>query len=116
MVVLVSDAFSSTPALPHCRFSTGFHIAMRLQHLKQIASALSTDDPARVAAKAVIVTEIERLHWRLWNGKAKNARTSIDRIRAVMHHFRGQRYKRKSLTPARKLWTALHALDGYLTS
>ena len=50
-----------------------FHIGMRLQHLKQIASALSTDDPARMAAKAVIVAEIERLHWRMWNGKAKNA-------------------------------------------
>jgi hypothetical protein len=46
---------------------------MRLQHLKQIASGLSTDDPARVAAKAMIVEEVERLRWRLWNGKAKNA-------------------------------------------
>ena len=92
-----------------------FHIAMRLQHLKQIAAGLSADDPARVAAKAVIVAEVERLHWRLWNGKAKNARTSIDRIRAVMHHFRGERGRRKSIAPARKLWTALHALDGYLT-
>jgi hypothetical protein len=92
-----------------------FHIAMRLQHLKQIAGALSTDDPARAAAKAVIVAEIERLHWRLWNGKAKNARTSIDRIRAVMHHFRGERGERKAIAPSRKLWTALHALDGYLT-
>ena len=92
-----------------------FQIAMRLQHLKQIAGGLSADDPERVAAKAAIVAEVERLHWRLWNGKAKNARTSIDRIRAVMHHFRGERGRRKSIAPARKLWTALHALDGYLT-
>ena len=62
-----------------------FHIGMRLQHLKQTASGLATDDPARVAAKAVIVEEVERLHWRLWNGKAKDAQISIDRIRAVMH-------------------------------
>src|ERR1700679_3123536 len=62
---------------------------MRLQHLEQIAGGLSADDPARVAAKAVIVAEVERLHWRIWNGKAKNARISIDRIRAVMHHFQG---------------------------
>ena len=40
-----------------------FHIAMRPQHLKQIASALSADDPARAEAKAVIVEEVERLHW-----------------------------------------------------
>jgi hypothetical protein len=91
-----------------------FHIAMRLQHLEQIASALSVDDPARVAAKAVIVEEVERLHWRLWNGKATDARISIDRIRAVMHHFQGEEGQRKSLAPSRKLWTALHALDGYL--
>jgi hypothetical protein len=89
-------------------FLDWFHIAMRLQHLTQVANALSCDDPWRVAAKAVIVPEVERLHWRLWNGKAANARISIDRIHAVMHHFKGE-------PGTRKLWTALHALDGYLT-
>ena len=92
-----------------------FHIGMRLQHLKQIAGALAAGDPARATAKAVIVTEVERLHWRIWNGKAKNARKSIDRIRAVMHHFRGEPDSRKSIAPSRKLWTALHALDSYLS-
>jgi hypothetical protein len=92
-----------------------FHIGMRLQHLKQIASALTTDDPPRIAAKAVIVEEVERLHWRIWNGNATNAGKSIDRIRAVMHHFQGEPGSRKSIAPSRKLWTALHALDGYLT-
>ena len=67
-----------------------FHIAMRLQHLKQIVSGLSADDPRRVVAKAVIVEEVERLHWRLWNGRAKNAQISIDRIRAVIHHYQGE--------------------------
>jgi hypothetical protein len=85
------------------------------QHLKQTAGGLSDDDPARVAAKAVIVEEVERLHWRLWNGKAKDAQISIDRIRAVMHHFQGGKGERKSIAPSRKLWTALHALDGHLT-
>jgi hypothetical protein len=66
-----------------------------------------------VAAKAVIVEEVERLRWRLWNGKAGTARTSIDRIRAVMYHFRGERRGRRSIASSRKLWTALHALDGY---
>jgi hypothetical protein len=51
----------------------------------------------------------------LWNGKAKDAQISIDRIRAVMHHFQGEQGERKSIAPSRKLWTALHALDGYLT-
>jgi hypothetical protein len=92
-----------------------FHIGMRLRHLKQIASAPATGDPARVKAKVVIVTEVERLHWRIWNGKAKNARKSIARIRTVMHHFRGEPSSRKSMAPSRKLWAALHALDGYLS-
>jgi hypothetical protein len=39
-----------------------FHIGMRLRHLKQIACGLSANDPAQVAAKAVIVEEVERLH------------------------------------------------------
>ncbi len=95
-----------------------FHIAMRLQHLKQIASGLSADDPERAAAKTVIVEAVERLHWRLWNGKAKDAQISIDHIRAVVHHFQDEQDepgRRKSVAPSRKLWTALHALDGYLT-
>jgi hypothetical protein len=95
-------------------FLDWFHIGMRLQHLKQTAGGLSCDDASRVAAKAVIVAEVERLHWRLWNGKATNARISIDRIHAVMHHFKGEGNTRKSIAPSRKLWTALHALDSYL--
>jgi len=89
-----------------------FHVAMRLQHLKQVAGALPADDPLRGAAKAVIVEEVERLHWRIWNGKARDAQISIDRVRAVMHHFRGEPDQRRSTAPSRKLWTALQALDG----
>ncbi|MFL5253449.1 MAG: ISKra4 family transposase [Rhodopila sp.] len=92
-----------------------FHIAMRLQHLEQIAGGLSADDPERAAAKAVTVAEVERLQWRLWNGKAKDAHISIGGIRAVMHHFQGEQSQRRCIAPLRKLWTALHALDGYLT-
>jgi hypothetical protein len=80
-----------------------------------MAGALTTGNPARAAAKAVIVTEVERLRRRIWNGKAKNAQKSIIRICAVMHHFRGEPGSRKSVAPSRKLWTALYALDGYLT-
>ena len=46
---------------------------MRLQHLKQIGDGLAAGDPARAAAKAMVVTEVERLHWRIWNGRAGNA-------------------------------------------
>jgi hypothetical protein len=33
----------------------------------------------------------------------------------VMHHFQAEQGGRKSITPSRKLWTGLRALDGYLT-
>ena len=92
-----------------------FHIGMRLQHLNQIADGLAAGDPAHAAAKTMILTEVDRLHWRIWNGKAKNARKSIDRIRRVMHHFRGEPDTRKSIAPSRKLWTTLRELDSYLT-
>jgi hypothetical protein len=91
-----------------------FHVAMRLRHLTQTANGLASDDPERAAAKAVIVEEVERLRWRLWNGKAKDAKLSLDRIRAVMHHFRGEPGSRRSIAPSRKLWTALQVLDNYL--
>jgi hypothetical protein len=91
-----------------------FHLAMRLQHLTRIAGNLPADNPERAAAKAVIVEEVERLRWRLWNGEAKDAGISIDRIRAVMHHFRGEADGRRSVAPSSKLWTALRALNDYL--
>ena len=91
-----------------------FHLAMRLQHLTRIAGNLPSDNPERAPAKAVIAEEVERLRWRLWNGKAKDAGISIDRIRAVMHHFRGEADGRRSVAPSSKLWTALRALNDYL--
>jgi hypothetical protein len=91
-----------------------FHIAMRLQHAAQAASGLSTDTPRRVQAKAVIVDEVERLRWRIWHGKARNTRISIERIRKVMHAFKGERRHRGTGVSSRKLWHALHNVDGYL--
>jgi hypothetical protein len=91
-----------------------FHIAMRLQHTKLTAANLSTDNPSRVTAKAAIVAEVERLHWRIWNGKAKNAQRSIKRIRKVMHVFKGERSQGTKGVASRKLWHALHAIDKYL--
>src|SRR3954468_17497074 len=85
-----------------------FHLAMRLQHLKQVAGVLSDEDPARGAAEAMIITQVERLRWRIWNGKAKDAQISIDRIHALLPSFES--------APARKLRRALDAVDRYLRS
>jgi hypothetical protein len=93
-------------------FLDWFHIAMRLQHTKQTAANLSADEPDRVTAKAVIVAEVERLHWRIWNGKAKNAQRSIKRIRKVMHVFKGEHSQGAKAVASRKLWHALHAKIG----
>ena len=87
---------------------------MRLQHLTQVAGNLPSDHPERTAAKVVIIEEVERLRWRLWNGKAQDAGISLDRIQAVMHHFRGEADSRRCVAASRKLWTALQALNKYL--
>jgi len=87
---------------------------MRLQHLKQIANALTTDDPSRIAAKAVIIGEVERLHWRI--GMA----TSPMRRKASIVSARSCVISRPSQAPESPLrrhanCDGLHALDGYLT-
>jgi hypothetical protein len=91
-----------------------FHIAMRFQHATQSASGLSADNPSRVQAKAVIVEEVERLRWRIWNGKAKNAKRSIDRVRKVMHVYKDERGHHTRSAPSRRLWHALLDADDYL--
>ena len=83
-----------------------FHIAMRLQHAKQAATGLATDAPGRAEAKALIVEQVERLHWRIWNGKAPTARPTIERIGTVMHVFKGESGHRTNSAPSRKLWRA----------
>jgi len=88
---------------------------MRLQHAKLSAGSLADDTPGRAAAKEFIVAQVERLHWRIWNGKAKNAHVAIDRIRAVMHVFQNETRRRGTGTSAGKLWHALHEIDAYLT-
>ncbi len=95
-------------------FLIGFYIAMRMQHTARAASGLVTDNPDRVQAKAVIVVEVERLRWRIWNGKATNAQRSIVRIRKVMRVFRGERGHRTRGLSSGKLWSALHDVDSYL--
>ena len=85
-----------------------FHLAMRLQHAKQVAEALPADRPDQQQAKAEIVTEVERLRWRAWHGKAKDARITLKRLRTLLPALQRQ--------PVRKLKRALRAIDRYLRS
>jgi hypothetical protein len=85
-----------------------FHISMRLQHAKQVAEALPAGDADQQQAKAEVVTEVERLRWRVWHGKAKDARLTLKRLRALLSTL-----ERK---PVRKLKRALQAVDSYLRS
>src|ERR1700721_2134384 len=87
---------------------------MRLQHTKLAAANLSTDSPDQVTARVTIVAEAERLHRRIWSGRAKNAQRSINRIRKVMHVFKGESSQRAKGVASRRLWHALHAVDKYL--
>ena len=91
-----------------------FHIAMRIQHATQTASGLPADGLARIQAKTMIVEEVERLRWRIWNGKAKNAKRSIDRVRKVMHVYKEERSHNMRSAPSHRLWHALLDVDGYL--
>ena len=105
---ILVDAGITTPP-----FLDWFHIAMRIQHTAQTASGLPTDNPGRMQAKSVIVDE--RLRWCIWNGNAKNARRSIDRVRKVMHVYKDERGQHtRSAPPSRRLWHALLDVDRYL--
>ena len=82
-----------------------FHLAMRLQHAKQVAEAFA-DGPDQVQAKAEIVTEVERLRWRTWNGKAKDARVTLKRLLTLLRGLERE--------PVSKPRRALRAIDRYL--
>src|SRR5579864_7966791 len=106
--ILVDAGITAPP------FLDWFHIAMRIQHAAQTAGGLPTDNPGRMKAKSVIVDEVERLRWRIWNGKAKNAKRSIDRVRKVMRVYKDERGQHTRSAPSRRLWHALLEVDRYL--
>jgi hypothetical protein len=79
-----------------------FHIAMRLRHVGKTAGTLPVDTPEREHAKAVIVAEVDRLHWRIWNGKAKEAKVTLERIRQVMPVFQGDGNRKRDPSSRRR--------------
>ena len=52
---------------------------MRLQHAKLSAGGLTVIHPGPGRGRGLRVAQVERLHWRIWNGKARNAHvTSLE--------------------------------------
>ena len=98
--ILVAAGVASPP------LADWFHVSMRLQHATQVAEALPAEGPAQQQAKAEIVSEVERLRWRTWNGKAKDARLTLKRLRTLLPALERE--------PVRKLRRALRAIDRYL--
>jgi hypothetical protein len=97
-------------------FLDWFHIAMRLEHAEKTAGSLPGETPEQAQAKAVIIKEVDRLRWRIWHGKASDARITLERIRELMPAFRGTRGRGSQSPAARRLWTALREIDRYLSS
>ena len=67
-------------------------------------------------ARAAIIDEVERLHWRTWHGKAEKARRTLKQLRKLVPAFKGSRSRGKTGEPARKLQRALGKVDSYLRS
>src|SRR5690349_71661 len=97
-------------------FLDWFHIAMRLEHAGKTAGSLPSETPEQERAKAVIIKEVDRLHWRVWNGKASDARITLERIRELMPAFQSERGRGARGPLSRRLWTALREIDRYLSS
>ena len=89
---------------------------MRLQYAEKTPSNLPIDTPKRNNARSVIVAEVDRLSWRIWNGKAKDAKVTLECIRSVIAIFQSKSGGRKEDPLCRRLWTALRKIDRYLTS
>src|SRR3954471_315015 len=102
--ILVDAGVTASPGLDW------FHIAMRLRHAEKTAGTLPADTAERENARAVIVAEV--LRWRIWNGK--DAKVTIERIRAVMPVFQGEQSGRKRDPSSRRL--ALREIERTLTS
>ncbi len=92
-----------------------FHIAMRLQHMKQCAAGLRCLVKTHRDAQIAIKEELEKLHWRLWNGQTDSVGKIIvtlsSSIRRFRHYMKPHQKQRDS---HRKLWVMLVELKHYI--
>src|SRR4051794_31703702 len=109
-------AILAEAGVPEPPFLDWFHIAMRLEHAGKTAGSLPSETPEQERAKAVIVKEVDRLRWRVWNGKTSDAQLTLERICEVMPAFQDERGRGARSPSSRRLWTALREIDRYLSS
>jgi hypothetical protein len=88
---------------------------MRLPHAEPTANSLPADIPEREHTRAAIVAEVDRLHWRIWNGKANDFKLTLERIRQIMLVSKDEG-DRKRDPSSRRLRTALARDYRYMTS
>jgi len=93
-----------------------FHIAMRLQHMKQKARGLSTRVKTHREAKEQIQSELERLHWRLWNGRTDSVEQFRRELSSAIRRFGRYNDKghRRGPRAHRELWAMLFDLERYV--
>ena len=64
-----------------------FHLAMKIQPMKQIAEHIVRSRPVLSGLLAVIDEEIEALKWKLWHGQVDRAIFALDPIVGDMDHL-----------------------------
>ena len=64
-----------------------FHLAMKIQPMKQIAEHIVRSRPVLSGLLAVIDEEIEALKWKLWHGQVDRAIFALDTIVGDMDHL-----------------------------
>ena len=89
------------------------HVAQRLQHVRQAALGLKSNVPDLPEVTAKIAAEVERLRWRLWNGKPKAVSKTIEIILPLIRTKRKPSTRRRPVRPWNALMTSLFFLRKY---
>jgi hypothetical protein len=91
------------------------HVAQRLQHVRQAAKGLKSTVPDLPHVTVQIIAEVERLRWRLWNGKPGAVAEAIEKIRPLVRTKRQTSKARRPVRPWAALMSTLFALRKYTT-
>jgi len=90
-----------------------YHVAQRLQHIRQSAVGLKTSVPDLPEVTEQIIAEVERLRWRLWNGKPNAVEKTIEKIRQLVKTKRKPSKTPLPRQPWNGLMTGLFFLQKY---